>query len=64
MDKAKQRQKPHDLRDDIYPATSITNTDERLAGAEPGPVDPEQGGPRLVTPAADKPMPPGSTTRG
>ncbi len=29
--------KPHDLRDDIYaPPTTVTNTDERLAGAEPG----------------------------
>src|ERR1700754_2563030 len=35
------KQKPHDLRDDTYaPRTTITNTDERLAGAEPATLDP------------------------
>ncbi len=31
---AKQHEKPHDLRDDIWaPQTTVTNTNERLAGA-------------------------------
>jgi hypothetical protein len=59
------KQKPHDLRDDIYaPRTTVTNTDERLAGAEPRTVDPENGSLRLVRPEPGKNVPPGATTKG
>lgn len=57
--------KPHDLRDDIYaPPTTVTNTDERLAGAEPVSVDPERGNLRPVTPEPGKGIPGGQTTKG
>jgi hypothetical protein len=59
------KQKPHDLRDDIYaPPTTVTNTDERLAGAEPATVDPENGNLRLVRPEPGKNVPPGAATKG
>ncbi len=46
-----EKQKKHDLRDDIYaPRTTVTNTDERLAGAEPSTVDPEHGDMDLLRP--------------
>jgi hypothetical protein len=58
------KQKPHDLRDDIYaPPTTVTNTDERLAGAEPVSVDPERGNMRIVSPNAGN-VPQGQTTKG
>lgn len=61
----KQKQKPHDLRDDIYaPSTTVTNTGERLAGAEPSSVDPEKGDFVLVTPDAGKGIPDGQTSKG
>ena len=57
--------KPHDLRDDIYaPPTTVTNTDERLAGAERATVDPENGSLRLVRPEIGKNVPDGQTTKG
>ncbi|HXC54692.1 MAG TPA: hypothetical protein VNU97_05320 [Rhizomicrobium sp.] len=59
------KQKPHDLRDDIYaPPTTVTNTNERLAGAEPASVDPENGNLKLVRPALGSNVPPGQTTKG
>ena len=59
------KQKLHDLRDDIYaPRTTITNTDERLAGAEPATVDPQAGNLKLVRPEPGKNVPPGATTKG
>ncbi len=61
---AKKAEKPHDLRDDIYaPHATVTNLDERLAGAEPTAVDPETGNLRLVTPEAGKNVPAGQTTK-
>ena len=55
----------HDLRDDIYvPHTSITDTDERLAGAEPSSVDPDRDDLPLVTPTPGKSVPEGSTVKG
>ena len=57
--------KPHDLRDDIYaPRTTVTNTNERLAGVEPRTVDPENGNLKLVRPEPGKNIPPGSATKG
>ncbi|MEI9994753.1 MAG: hypothetical protein WDM91_09180 [Rhizomicrobium sp.] len=57
--------KQHDLRDDIYaPRTTVTNTDERLAGAEPSTVDPENGNLKLVRPEPGKNVPDGVTTKG
>jgi hypothetical protein len=62
---ARKKEKPHDLRDDIYgPRTTVTNTDERLAGAEPPSVDPRTGNLRLVRPEPGKNVPDGSTTKG
>jgi len=62
---AKAKTKLHDLRDDIYaPRTTVTNTDEHLAGAEPPSVDPERGNLRLVTPEPGKDIPEGQTTKG
>lgn len=62
---AKIEKKPHDLRDDTYaPRTTITNTDERLAGAEPPTVDPEKDDFQLVTPDIGKNIPDGQTTKG
>ena len=59
------KQKPHDLRDDIYaPRTTLTNTDERLAGSEPRSVDPENGNLRMVRPEPGKNVPDGATTKG
>jgi hypothetical protein len=59
------KQKPHDLRDDIYaPAgTTLTRTDERLAGSEPVTVDPENGSFKPVRPDIGN-VPPGQTTKG
>ena len=57
--------KPHDLRDDIWaPRTSVTGTDERLAGAERKPIDPEKGAPQMVTPTPGKNVPEGAATKG
>jgi hypothetical protein len=56
--------KLHDLRDDIYPGTTVTDTDERLAGAEPVAVNPENGNLKLVTPEPGKNIPEGQTTKG
>jgi hypothetical protein len=57
--------KKHDLRDDIYaPSTTITNTNERLAGAEPKTVDPENGNFRMVTPDVGSDVVDGQTTKG
>ncbi|HJW39603.1 MAG TPA: hypothetical protein VJ476_00070 [Rhizomicrobium sp.] len=62
---AKTKNKPHDLRDDIYaPRTTVTNTNERLAGAEPPAVNPKKGDFRLVTPESGKDVPEGQTTKG
>ncbi|MEI9991387.1 MAG: hypothetical protein WDM86_15245 [Rhizomicrobium sp.] len=62
---AKDKQKPHDLRDDTYaPRTTVTNTDERLAGAEPPSVNPEAGDFVLVTPEPGKGIAEGQTTKG
>ena len=59
------KEKPHDLRDDIYaPRTTITNTDERLAGAERRSINPENGNPQMVTPTPGKNIPDGATTKG
>jgi len=62
---AKTKTKPHDLRDDIYASpTTITNTNERLAGSELPSVDPEAGDFRLVTSDIGKDVAPGQTTKG
>ncbi|HEY0104795.1 MAG TPA: hypothetical protein VGB91_01835 [Rhizomicrobium sp.] len=62
---AKQPTKPHDLRDDIYaPRTTVTDTNERLAGAEPPAIDPENGDFPLVTPEPGKNLPPGQAVKG
>jgi hypothetical protein len=62
---AKSQKTPHDLRDDIYkPATTVTDTKERLAGAEPPAADPEKGNLRLVTPTPGQGVPNGSATKG
>jgi hypothetical protein len=60
-----EKQKPHDLRDDIYkPSTTVTDLDERMAGGKPGAVDPEKGDADLplVTPASK--VPDGAATKG
>lgn len=60
-----EKQKKHDLRDDTYaPRTTVTNTDERLAGAEPATVDPDKGNLQLVNPEPGKGVPEGSATKG
>jgi hypothetical protein len=60
-----EKNKPHDLRDDIYaPRTSITNTDERLAGAEPPAVDAEKGDGDLPMVTPDSRVPDGAATKG
>lgn len=60
---AKNRAKPHDLRDDIYkPRTSVTDTNETFVGAAPPAVDPERGELPLATPQSR--VPAGQTTRG
>ena len=59
------KQKPHDLRDDIYaPPTTVTTLNERMAGGEPGGVDPEKGDGDLplVTPSSK--VPDGAATKG
>lgn len=57
--------KKHDLRDDIYaPSTTVTDTNERLAGAEPKSVDPENGNLRMVTPDIGSDVVEGQTTKG
>lgn len=59
------KQKPHDLRDDIYaPRTTVTNLNERLAGAESPAVDAEKGDGDLplVTPTSK--VPDGAATKG
>ena len=59
------KQKPHDLRDDIYkPRTTVTNLDGHFVGAEPPAVDPEKGDGDLplVTPASK--VPDGAATKG
>ena len=62
---AKEKTKQHDLRDDIYaPSTTVTNTDERLAGAEPRTVDPENGNLRMVKPDVGADVVEGQTTKG
>ena len=62
---AKDKEKKHDLRDDMYaPRTTVTNTDERMAGAEPKSVDPENGNLRMVTPDIGKDVVEGQTTKG
>jgi hypothetical protein len=62
---AKSKQKPHDLRDDMYkPHTTVIDTDGRMAGAEPPSVDPEKGNLRLLTPEPGKNLPEGQTTKG
>ncbi len=60
-----EKQKKHDLRDDIYaPRTTVTNTDERFAGAEPKAVDPENGNLRMVTPKTGQDVVEGQNTKG
>ena len=60
----KNKSKLHDLRDEIYaPRTTVTNTDERLAGAEPPSVDPEKGDFHLVRPGVGKKVPEGQNTK-
>jgi hypothetical protein len=63
---AKKQEKLHDLRDDIYkPRTSVTDTEERFAGAEPPSVVPDDDGLPLVTPPAPgKGVPEGASTKG
>jgi len=57
--------KKHDLRDDIYaPKTTVTNTDERFAGAEPKTVDPENGSLAMVTPDVGEDVVEGQNTKG
>jgi hypothetical protein len=59
------KQKPHDLRDDIYaPSTTVTDLNERLAGAESPAVDAEKGDGDLplVSPASR--VPDGAATKG
>jgi hypothetical protein len=59
------KQKPHDLRDDIYaPGTTVTDLNERLAGAESPAVDAEKGDGDLplVSPASR--VPDGAATKG
>ncbi len=57
--------KPHDLRDDIYaPRGTITDIDERLAGAEPKAVDPQKGNLKMVRPEPGKNVPDGAATKG
>ena len=62
---AKREEKKHDLRDDIYaPSTTVTNTNERLAGSEPRTVDPENGNLRMVTPDVGSDVVEGQNTKG
>jgi transposase len=55
--------KKPDLRDGKAPATTVTNTDERLAGSEKPSVSPVSG-PRMVTPEPGRNIPPGQGTKG
>jgi hypothetical protein len=60
-----EKQKKHDLRDDIYaPSTTVTDLNERLAGAESPAVDAEKGDGDmpLVSPASR--VPDGAATKG
>lgn len=60
-----EKQKPHDLRDDIYkPATTVTNLNERMAGGEPGAVDPERGDGDLPLLTPNSRTPDGAATKG
>jgi hypothetical protein len=58
------KQKPHDLRDDIYaPSTTVTNLNERLVGAEPA-VDAERGDGDLPLLTPNSRVPDGAATKG
>ena len=56
--------KKPDLRDGNAPATTVTNTDERLAGAEQPSVSPTSGDPHMVRPDVGRNIPPGQATKG
>ncbi|MEJ0028761.1 MAG: hypothetical protein WDN01_22265 [Rhizomicrobium sp.] len=61
----KNEPKPHDLRDDIYaPGTTVTNIEERFAGAEPPILNAETSNFVLVTPDPGKGIPAGQITKG
>jgi len=61
-----EKQKPHDLRDDIYkPATTVTNLNERfVSGVEPPAVDPEKGDGDLPLLTPNSRVPDGAATKG
>jgi hypothetical protein len=59
---SKHSKKP-DLRDKKAPRTTITNTDERLAGSEKPSVSPTNG-PHMVRPEVGRNIPPGQGTKG
>ena len=61
---AKEPVKKPDLRDGRAPATTVTNTDERLAGSEQASVDPVSGDPHMVRPDVGRGIPPGQATKG
>lgn len=54
--------KKPDLRDGNDPATTVTNTDERLAGSEQPNVAPK--GPHMVRPGPDATVQPGQGSKG
>jgi hypothetical protein len=59
------KQKPHDLRDDIYtPSTTVTNLNERLVGAESPATDAERGDGDLPLLSPDSKTPDGAATKG
>jgi hypothetical protein len=59
------KQKPHDLRDDIYaPSTTVTKLNERLVGAEPPAVDAEKGDDDLPLLTPSSKVPDGAATKG
>jgi hypothetical protein len=61
---AKAKQKPHDLRDEIYAPRTTETTDGRLAGDEPKSVDPLKRNPGPMTPTPGKNVPEGAATKG
>ena len=61
---AKKPVKKPDLRDGNGPRTTVTNTDERLAGSEQPSVAPTRGDPHMVRPDVGRNIPSGQTTKG
>ena len=60
---AKKPVKKPDLRGKNAPRTTVTNTDERLAGSEQPSVAPMKG-PHMVRPGPDATVRPGQGTKG